>query len=57
MAKKRCARCGKDLAPMNGVYASVWSSDRGEIFYCHDDEGTCYVPATRERYPELGPQR
>lgn len=50
MKKKECARCGKAL---NGLYASVWSSSRGEVFYCHDDDGTCYVPATWAGYPEL----
>lgn len=50
---KKCARCGKDLAPMNGLYASVWNSERGEVFYCHDDDGDCYGPATWAGYPEL----
>lgn len=53
MRTKKCARCGKEL---DGLYASVWSSDRGEVFYCHDDEGTCYVGATIGGYPELDAQ-
>lgn len=52
---KRCARCGKDLS--GGIYASVWNSEHGEIFYCHDDDGTCYVPATWAGYPELKGER
>lgn len=48
---KKCERCRKDLS--GGIYASVWSSDRGEAFYCHDDESDCYSPATWDGYPEL----
>lgn len=52
--KKQCARCGKALTDL---YASVWSSSRGEVFYCHDDDGTCYVGATMAGYPEMGSPR
>jgi len=42
---------------MGGLYASVWSSTRGEVFYCHDDEDDCYGPATWVGYPEMGEKR
>lgn len=48
--ERKCARCEKVLGE---IYASVWTKATGEIFYCHDDDGSCYVTATRESYPEL----
>ena len=50
MKKRQCARCGKKLTE---IFASVWSSEHGEVFYCHDNDGTCYVGATMNGYPEL----
>lgn len=47
---KKCARCERAL---DGIYASVWNSKHGEVFYCHDDEDDCYGPATTQGYPEL----
>jgi len=45
-----CARCGKTLGQ---IHASVWTRTTGTVYYCHDNDGSCYVSATRERYPEL----
>jgi hypothetical protein len=43
MSRRICYLCGE---PAKG-YASVWSSEYGERFYCHGDEGeSCYVEAT-----------
>lgn len=37
---RRCGRCGKDLAE---GFASVWTRDTGEVFYCRgDDSPSCY---------------
>jgi len=44
MSKPRiCYLCGKPAQE----FASVWTSEHGERFYCHPDEGAdCYVEAT-----------
>jgi hypothetical protein len=41
MSKRKCGRCGKD--PAEG-FASIWSIDTGEVYYCHgdDEETSCY---------------
>lgn len=46
----KCARCGKTLGQ---VHASVWTKRTGTVYFCHDSDGSCYVSATREAYPEL----
>lgn len=35
-----CGSCGHD--PSCG-YASVWTSDSGTTWLCHDDDHSCYV--------------
>lgn len=43
MSKRKCIRCGKD--PAEG-FASIWTAEKGEQFYCHgDDAVSCYERA------------
>lgn len=46
MAERICFRCGN---PATG-YASVWTAEHGERWYCHGDEDaepTCYEQGQR----------
>lgn len=41
MSDRTCARCGK--SPADG-FASIWTAETGERWYCHGDDGlSCYV--------------
>lgn len=51
MSKKTCARCGKQL---DQLAASVYNgATKTTLYYCHDDDGDCYGPATWAGYPEF----
>jgi hypothetical protein len=45
MSKRKCGICGLD--PAEG-FASSWTKEAGEVFYCHgDDDGvSCYERAS-----------
>jgi hypothetical protein len=44
-----CSLCGQGV----GEYkASAWRRDKGERFFCHNDERSCYNDARGNYFPE-----
>lgn len=52
MSKRKCYLCGKD--PAEG-FASIWTRETGERFYCHGDEQelSCYEATSIEPFDPM----